>query len=157
MNSTAQADQQWLLRAIELSRRCSPIGTSYRVGAIIVSGAGKQLADGYSRENDPHVHAEESALAKLERRWRCPNLADATMYSSIEPCSSRKSRSRSCTELILATGIRRVVYAMREPPLFVECHGVELLRAGGVEVIEIADLADLVRDINSHVLSAHRK
>ncbi|NIL64802.1 hypothetical protein HCB39_27100, partial [Salinispora arenicola] len=53
----------------------------------------------------------------------------------------------------LAAGIRRVVYALREPPLLAECHGTEVLRSSGIDVIEIGDLADQVRAINSHVLT----
>lgn len=79
------------------------------------------------------------------------------MTTILEPCSSRRSRPRTCTELILAAGIRRVVFALREPLLFAECHGVELLRSGGTEVIEIAELADAVRSINAPVFTKHRR
>jgi diaminohydroxyphosphoribosylaminopyrimidine deaminase/5-amino-6-(5-phosphoribosylamino)uracil reductase len=127
------------------------------VGAIVVSAGGNQLASGYSRDTDSHVHAEESALARLRRRVPRVDVTGATIYSSMEPCSNRRSRPRTCTELILAAGIRRVVYAMREPPLFAECHGTELLQSGDVEVIQIADLGDLVRAINTHVLTGHHR
>lgn len=157
MSSASSKDREWLSKAVELSRRCVPVETAYCVGAIIVSADGDQLAAGYSRDTDPYVHAEESALAKLAGRASWVDLAGATIYSSLEPCSSRKSRPRSCTELILAAGIRRVVFALREPPLFVECHGVELLRSGGAEVIEIAELADAVRAVNASVLSKHHR
>jgi pyrimidine deaminase RibD-like protein len=46
-----------------------------------------------------------------------------------------------------------VVYALLEPPVFVDCQGVELLRAAGVEVVEMAELAPLVREINARVLA----
>lgn len=152
MGAATPTDRRWLLKAIELSRRSPSTDAAYCVGAIVVSAAGEQLADGYSRDADPHIHAEESALAKLERHTPPAKLSGATIYSSMEPCSARKSRPRTCTELILASGIRRVVYALREPPLFADCHGDELLRSGGVEVIEIVDLADLVRAVNARVL-----
>ncbi|WP_018801363.1 deaminase [Salinispora arenicola] len=153
MNAATRTDRQWLLRAIELSRGSSPVGTAYSVGAIIVAAAGDHLTEGYSRDTDAHTHAEESAVAKVERLAPHPDLTGATLYSSMEPCTSRKSRPRTCTELILAAGIRRVVYALREPPLLAECHGTEVLRSSGIDVIEIGDLADQVRAINSHVLT----
>lgn len=152
MNAVARTDRWWLTRAIELSRNAVPVSTAYSVGAIIVAADGTQLAEGYSRDTDPQVHAEESALAKTEHIRPRQDLAGATIYSSMEPCSSRKSRPRTCTELILAAGIRRVVYALREPPLLAECHGAELLRDGGAEVVEMSDLADQVRAINAEVL-----
>ncbi|WP_405101621.1 hypothetical protein [Micromonospora sp. NBC_01412] len=64
---------------------------------------------------------------------------------------SRKSHPRPCAELIIAAGITRVVLALREPPLFVTCHGVELLQTAGAEVIEIPEIADQVRAINAHL------
>lgn len=142
-------DREWLERAIELSRSCPPSASAFSVGAIIVSTEGERLAAGYSRESDPHDHAEEVALSKLgpvDQR-----LSGATIYSSLEPCSKRASRPRTCTELILASGISRVVLAWREPSLFVDCEGVEILRAAGCEVIEIPELARLVQEINGHL------
>ena len=143
-------DRRWLRAAIDLSRLCPVTRSAYAVGAIVVGPDGTELARGSSRETDPQVHAEESALAKLDGAGF--DLSGATIYSSLEPCSARRSRPRTCTQLILAAGIRRVVLALREPPIFVECHGVELLDQAGVEVIELPDLADEVRAINAHVL-----
>lgn len=140
-------DRQWMERAIELSRRCPQVPNAYSVGAVIVDRDGNELATGYSRENDPVVHAEESALGKLAE---VP--AGATIYSTLEPCSERRSRPLSCTRLILAAGIQRVVIAWREPDLFVaDCQGVELLTAAGVEVVELPELADAARAVNAHL------
>ncbi|BCL12582.1 hypothetical protein GCM10017556_03210 [Micromonospora sagamiensis] len=110
---------------------------------------GHEVSRGFSRETDPHVHAEESALAKLADT--SVDLSGSTIYTSLEPCSVRKSRPRPCAELIIAAGITRVVLALREPPLFVTCHGIELLQTAGAEVIEIPELADQVRAINAHL------
>lgn len=143
-------DRRWLAEAIELSRSCPPSTTAFSVGAIVVDAADRVLATGYSRQHDPLDHAEEAALATLTPGD--PALAAATIYSSLEPCSTRASRPRPCAELIVAAGIGRVVFAWREPALFVDCHGAEDLRAEGVEVVEMPDLADLVRQVNAHLL-----
>lgn len=142
------ADRRLLAAAIELSRLSPPKQTSYAVGAIVVDHDGAELATGYTGEIDPHDHAEEAALAKLAGA----DLSRATIYSSLEPCTVRRSRPGTCTGLILAAGIRRVVLALREPLVFADCHGVEDLRAGGAEVIEISDLGPAVRAVNAHVL-----
>jgi pyrimidine deaminase RibD-like protein len=144
-------DQFWLGRAVELSRLCPISGTAFAVGAVIIGPDGRELATGYSRETDPHDHAEETALRKL----RGTDLTGATIYSSLEPCSRRASHPRTCAELILEAGIPRVVYALREPPVFVEGDGAALLTACGVQVDHLEDLADEVRRINAHVLSLH--
>lgn len=144
------ADHRWLDAAIELSRRCPPSDSAFSVGAMIVDDAGVMMASGYSRQHDHLDHAEESALAQVPRGDA--GLEDATLYSSVEPCSARASRPRSCTELILAAGIRRVVFAWREPSIFVEGRGAEILRDAGVTVIELVDRAGAVREINAHLL-----
>lgn len=143
------SEKQHLRAAIELAERCPPSETAFSVGAALVGANGAVLSTGYSRESDPHDHAEETALAKLDTAG--VDLAGATMYSSLEPCSIRASRPRSCTRLILDAGIRRVVFAWREPALFVDCEGAELLREAGCTVVEIAELAPLVRATNAHL------
>ena len=144
------ADRRWMQLAVELAGRCPPSNRAYSVGAVLVDEHGHEIARGYSRETDPNVHAEESALAKTDRAD--PRLGRATMYSTLEPCSQRKSRPSSCTQLILAAGIRRVVIAWREPSLFVaDCRGYELLTAAGVAVIELPEFGSQAQAANSHL------
>jgi diaminohydroxyphosphoribosylaminopyrimidine deaminase/5-amino-6-(5-phosphoribosylamino)uracil reductase len=143
-------DHHWLQQAIDLSRSCPPSSTAFSVGAVIVRSDGEVLATGYSCETDPHDHAEEIALTKIPTGD--PRLRQATIYTSLEPCSKRASRPRTCTELILAAGVARVVFAWREPMIFVDCEGAELLSAAGVEVIELRELASAVKSINAHVV-----
>ena len=143
-------DRHWLERAIELAHRCPPASGAYSVGAVIVDARDTEIAYGYSRDTDPTVHAEESALAKLAADD--PRLPGATIYSTLEPCSQRASRPTSCTQLILNSGIKRVVIAWREPSLFVDnCVGLELLGRGGVETLELTDLAAAAKAPNSHL------
>jgi diaminohydroxyphosphoribosylaminopyrimidine deaminase/5-amino-6-(5-phosphoribosylamino)uracil reductase len=157
-------DWRWMELAIDLAWQCPPSREAYSVGAVIVGADGAELARGFSREGgDTHVHAEEAALGKLAPGD--PRLAGATVYSTLEPCSWRKSRPRSCTELILATGtarpagpaginagVGRVVIAWREPSLFVaDCQGAELLTRAGLRVVELPELASQAKAPNSHL------
>ncbi|KJS56029.1 dCMP deaminase [Streptomyces rubellomurinus subsp. indigoferus] len=145
------ADLAHLRRAVELSRRCPPSTTAFSVGAVIVGADGTVLAEGFSRETDPHDHAEEAALAKLPAGD--PRLRGATVYSSLEPCGRRASRPRPCARLLIAAGVPRVVVAWREPDLFVtDCQGAALLTAAGVEVVELPELAEEARAVNAHLL-----
>ena len=150
MTLPTPADYQCMRLAIELAYQCPPSPGAFSVGAVIVDENGEEISRGYSRETDSHVHAEESALAKLASDD--PRLKTATIYSTLEPCSQRKSRPRTCTQLILAAGISRVVMAWREPSLFVaDCQGYELLANAGVTVVEISDLAEDAKAPNSHL------
>jgi pyrimidine deaminase RibD-like protein len=139
--------------AVALARRCPPSDTAFSVGAVIVDADGAELSRGFSREGgDPLVHAEESALGKLSPGD--PRLAGATIYSTLEPCSQRKSRPRTCTELIIAAGLRRVVIAWREPALFVaDCQGYELLSRAGLTVTELPEFAADAAAPNRHLIS----
>ncbi|GAA1465999.1 dCMP deaminase [Nocardiopsis exhalans] len=145
------ADRFWLTAAIQLSRSCPPSSTAFSVGAVVVSARGQILGEGYSRRDDPHDHAEEVTFRGIDPED--PRLREATVYTSLEPCSSRASRPRSCTELILSTPVPRVVLAWREPALFVDCDGAERLTAAGRTVVERPDLAEDVREVNAHLLN----
>lgn len=143
-------DQRWMRLAVELAWRCPPSATAYSVGAVIVAADGTELSSGFSREGDPVVHAEESALGKLSPGD--PRLPGATIYSTLEPCSQRKSRPRSCTQLIIAAGLRRVVIAWREPALFVaDCQGCEFLAEAGLVVTELPGFAARAVAPNRHL------
>ncbi|WP_067600918.1 dCMP deaminase [Nocardiopsis listeri] len=144
------ADTHWLEHAVTLSRSCPPSDTAYSVGAVIVTADGLVLSQGYSRRDDPHDHAEEVALRGVDRDDL--RLATATIYSSLEPCSARASRPRSCSALILDTSLPRVVLAWREPEVFVDCDGAERLAAAGRVVVERPDLAAHVREVNAHLI-----
>ncbi len=153
---SSEADRRWLSAAIELSRCCTPSATAFSVGAVLVSADGTVLTDGYSRERDPADHAEEVALAKigLPGATAVTGLAGATLYSSLEPCAARASRPAPCADLIIASGIGRVVIAWREPPIFVPGGGALRLRAAGVAVMAVPELAAAARAINAHLLAS---
>jgi diaminohydroxyphosphoribosylaminopyrimidine deaminase/5-amino-6-(5-phosphoribosylamino)uracil reductase len=143
-------DRKWMSLAIELAGLCPASEGAYSVGSVIVDVTGQEISRGYSREGDPHVHAEESALGKLDADD--PRLLTATLYSTLEPCSQRKSRPRTCTQLILAARIPRVVTAWREPALFVaDCQGCELLEQAGVTVVEMPEFAEQAMAPNRHL------
>lgn len=147
---TGAEDERWMRAAIELAWRCPPSDTAYSVGAVIVGADGAEMSRGFSREDDPLVHAEESALRKLPADD--PRLGGATIYSTLEPCSRRRSRPRSCTQLIIEAGLVRVVIAWREPSLFVaDCQGAELLSRAGIAVVELAGFAGQAAAPNRHL------
>jgi len=75
------------------------------------------------------------------------------MYSSLEPCAARASRPTPCADLIIASGIGRVVIAWREPSIFVPGGGAVRLRQAGVAVTVIPELAAAARAVNAHLLS----
>ncbi|MEO5878354.1 MAG: dCMP deaminase [Streptosporangiaceae bacterium] len=142
-------DRRWLELACQLATLCPPSDTAFSVGAVLVGPDGSELSRGFSREDDPTVHAEESALEKLHHET---SLTGSTMYSSLEPCAKRSSRLVPCSTLIIQTQIPRVVFAWREPDLFADCDGVELLKAAGIEVVELPGFEAMAKKPNRHLL-----
>jgi 5-amino-6-(5-phosphoribosylamino)uracil reductase len=147
-------ERRFLRWAVELSRLCPPSATAFSVGAVIVAEDGEVLATGFSREQEDHDHAEEVALRKLGPD---PRLRHATIYSSLVPCGARASRPLTCVQHIVAAGIPRVVFAWREPPLFTDGEtppnsAGEQLRAAGVDVLEVHELADRAKAVNAHLV-----
>lgn len=150
---THEDDVDWLAAAIELSKRCPATNSAFCVGAILVSNSGQVIAQRYSRQSDPKDHAEEATLA--DAAASDADLRSATLYTSLEPCLRRVSRRAPCAELILRSGVRRVVYAWREPPIFQPGGGAVWLEENGITVIELPDLASAAEAVNGPLLRRH--
>ncbi len=144
-----RGDRYMLRRAIALSRRCEPSQTSYCVGALLLTRSG-DLYEGFTHETQAANHAEEEAIHKALSAE--VDLKGATLYTSMEPCSQRKSKPGSCSQLIIEHGIGKVVYAAAEPDLFVQADGVGMLARAGVEVVQFTDMEREALAVNAHLL-----
>ena len=147
LDRTAE-DRRYLQMAIDESRKCTPSTSSYCVGAVIVT-TNRKIFTGYTHETSPTHHAEQEAILKALAAG--VELRGATIYSSMEPCSERKSEPESCSELIIRHEFRRVVFALYEPDCFVCCQGALNLRRHGIEVSVDETLSGQVRAINAHI------
>jgi diaminohydroxyphosphoribosylaminopyrimidine deaminase/5-amino-6-(5-phosphoribosylamino)uracil reductase len=98
------------------------------VGAVIVKND-KVVARGYhARFGGPH--AERVALAKAGGAAR-----GATMYVTLEPCR-HFGKTPPCTDAIIEAGIRKVVFAHRDPIEFISGKGAAQLKKAGIAVVE---------------------
>jgi len=59
--------------------------------------------------------------------------AGATLYVTLEPCSHKNKRTLPCTDAIISSGIRKVVFAMKDPNPLVG--GEKKLGGAGVKVV----------------------
>lgn len=142
-------DRKYLKKAIDISRRSQPCPTAYRVGCVIKTLSGK-IFEGYTHETNSSNHAEEEAIVKAVAAGE--NLYGATVYSSMEPCSTRNSKPISCSALLIKYGFSKVVYAYAEPDCFVRCEGAKIIRKAGIEVIEAPEYSGDVMQLNSHII-----
>ena len=98
------------------------------VGAVIVRH-GRVVARGYHHAAGG-PHAEIEALRALRR----PEQArDATLYVTLEPCSTH-GRTPPCTDAIRQAGLARVVVGATDPNPRHAGAGLGLLRAAGIAV-----------------------
>ncbi len=137
-------------RAITLARQAwGRTHPNPLVGAVIVEG-GRVVAEGFHAQ-DGGPHAERAALAALGRAPR----PDATLYVTLEPCSTH-GRTGACCDAIRAAGIRRVVVGATDPNPAHAGRGLEVLRAAGVDVtggVLAAECADLNLIFNHWIVS----
>jgi diaminohydroxyphosphoribosylaminopyrimidine deaminase/5-amino-6-(5-phosphoribosylamino)uracil reductase len=122
-------DMRWMDRALDLAERGRyGVSPNPMVGAVVVRG-GRVAGEGF-HERAGKPHAEVRALdcaGKLSR--------GADLYVSLEPCA-HFGRTPPCTEAILSSGVRRVVFAGRDPNPLVAGKGIAALRRAGVEVLQ---------------------
>lgn len=118
------------------------------VGAVIVCD-GRIIGEGYHRRCG-EAHAEVNAIASVKERGL---LKRSTIYVTLEPCS-HYGKTPPCAELIIESGIPRVVIGTSDPFGKVAGRGIGMLREAGIEVIT-GVLAEESREINRHFFTAH--
>jgi diaminohydroxyphosphoribosylaminopyrimidine deaminase/5-amino-6-(5-phosphoribosylamino)uracil reductase len=122
-------------RAIALAKaRLGRTGENPAVGCVIVND-GAVVAEAATAEGG-RPHAEEQALAAAGE-----TALGAAAYVTLEPCAERSNGTASCSERLVAAGVRRVVYACDHPHNLSAGGGPARLRAAGIEV-EAGFLAD---------------
>jgi len=117
-----------MARALQLARRgLYTSDPNPRVGCVIVK-AGKVIGEGgHIQAGGPH--AEVLALQQAGEQAR-----DATAYVTLEPCC-HQGRTGPCTDVLINSGVRRVVVAMEDPNPLVAGQGITRLRQAGIQVV----------------------
>jgi diaminohydroxyphosphoribosylaminopyrimidine deaminase/5-amino-6-(5-phosphoribosylamino)uracil reductase len=121
-------------RALELAE-CGrgKTGDHPLVGAVVVRDDGV-VGEGWY-EYESVRHAEVIALEQAGDAAR-----GATLYVTLEPCSHH-GRTPPCADAVVAAGLRRVVVGAGDPNPVVDGRGIERIRAAGIEVEVLDDLA----------------
>ena len=120
----------FMQRAIELAQ----LGTGHvspnpLVGCVIIHD-NKIIGEGWHQQFG-QAHAEVNAVNSVKQKHL---LHDAEMYVTLEPCA-HFGKTPPCTELIIKSGIRKVIIASKDPNPIVNGQGIEKLRSAGIEVI----------------------
>lgn len=107
------------------------------VGCLIVSD-GMVVGRGWTQPGG-RPHAEAMALAQAGAKAR-----GATCYVTLEPCAHRSPRGPACADLLIASGVTRVVIATGDPDPRTDGAGIARLRRSGIAVT-VGVLGDAAR------------
>jgi len=142
-------DQKYMRRAIELAwkgiGRTSP---NPMVGCVLVNDS-EIVGEGFHLYEKVE-HAEVIAIRNAGEKAK-----GATMWVTVEPCC-HTGRTPPCTDAIIAAGISKVVYGMRDPDQRVNGAGHEILEKAGIETAA-GVLAEEIREQNKFFVVAKEK
>jgi len=140
-------DQDFIRIAIDESRKCVPEDERVhpRVG-VVVAKDGELLSKAFRGRDEAGQHAEYTALEiDLPKK----TLAGSTIYTTLEPCTTRNRPKVPCANRIAERKIARVVIGMLDPNPQITGKGVAYLRDSGIDVeLFPAHLMAEVEEIN---------
>lgn len=124
-------DEVFMQRCLELARYgAGSVAPNPMVGAVVVCD-GEVTGEGYHRfYGGPHAEVYAIAAASQSQK-----LHRSTLYVSLEPCVHH-GKTPPCADLIIQSGIRRVVLAQTDPNPIVSGKGSAKLRDAGIEVVQ---------------------
>ncbi len=138
-------------RCIQLAK--NGLGTTYPnplVGSVIVH-ENKIIGEGWHyKAGQPH--AEVNAIKSVENQQL---LKDATIYVSLEPCS-HFGKTPPCADLIIQSGIKKVIVGSLDPNPKVAGRGIKKLMEAGCEVI-VGVLDKECDELNKRFFTFHQK
>ena len=141
-NSTTTIEG-WVI-ALKLAQRAAWLSApNPRVGCVITAESGQRLGSGHTQKAGG-PHAEIMALCDAVAHGN--DVAGATAYVTLEPCSHH-GRTGPCCDALIAAGIKKVVASIADPNPLVSGQGFARLRAAGIEV-EIGEGAAETRELN---------
>lgn len=125
------SDVHLMRLALRLARRGYGATSPNPVVGAILARHGKIIGRGWHRRaGEPH--AEIEAIRDAQRHGR--SVAGATLYVTLEPCST-KGRTPACSDTIIAARIIRVVVGATDPNPEHCGRAFGILKRAGVEVV----------------------
>lgn len=118
---------QYMGRALELALNgWGGVSPNPLVGAVLVKGT-KIVGEGFHKVAG-RDHAEIKAIRAAGRRAK-----GGTLIVNLEPCC-HYGKTPPCTDAIIASGIKEVVYGMKDPNPLVGGKGLQALKKAGIAV-----------------------
>ena len=126
MASSSFSDVDWLNAAAALAARGRPLSRPNPAVAAIIVRDGRVVGRGWTQPGGrPHAEAVALAMARDAARG-------ATLYVTLEPCAHASDRGPACADLVAASGLARVVAAVRDPDPRTAGAGFERIVGAGI-------------------------
>ena len=143
------ADERYMRRALRLAAAGrGEVSPNPMVGAVVVCD-GQIIGEGYHRRYGG-PHAEVNAINSVVRKDLLP---ESTIYVTLEPCA-HYGKTPPCADLIVRTGLKRVVVGCRDPFAKVDGRGIDRIAKAGIEVT-VGVLERECLEINRRFITAH--
>lgn len=136
---------------IDLAQKGFPLAMPNPMVGCIIVYQNKIIGQGYHEKWGSH-HAEVNAIASVENKSL---LKKSTLYVSLEPCS-HFGKTPPCSNLIIESGIPRVVIGSLDTFSEVNGEGIKRLKHAGISVTTSV-LEKECRSINNRFFTFHEK
>jgi len=153
---TKFSDRELMLKTIELARQCKgeKADPTPKVAAIITRD-GVILGTAFRGEIEPGDHAE---FTVLEKKLKGEDLSNATIFTTLEPCTRRSIEKTPCALRIIDRGIKRVVIGTIDRDPNIQGYGHWKLRDAGITVSYFdSELAEELESINQEFLTSQKQ
>ncbi len=118
-------DQFYLNQTFKLAKKAlGHTNPNPMVGAIIVKND-KIISNGFHKKFGSY-HAEVEAIKNCKEK-----LTGSTLYVNLEPCS-HSGKTPPCVDLIIRSGIKKVICSTLDPNPKVSGEGIEKLKKAGI-------------------------
>ncbi len=124
-----QSDNYWLSFAHDLALVPKSVKRNPRVGCVIVDSSGLLISQGF-HEGYGSSHAEQIAIKNAGDKAK-----NSTLFVTLEPCN-HVGKTPSCCELIVKSGISRVVFSKKDPNPVTK-NNIAFLKQNGIEVMQL--------------------
>lgn len=158
---TRDSELEHMRLAIREARRSNPEDEKPHpyVGVVVVRD-GEVLASACRGDRAPGDHAEFGAL---EKKLKSDKVAGCTVYTTLEPCTTRNHPKVPCADRLIERRVGRVVIGALDPDQRITGRGVLHLRRARIAVdlfppdlmAEVEELnRDFIRDRETHAAAS---